>query len=172
MRIVVLFAAAVLLMPAAGMAQIQISTWATDSRTGCKIWNMVPQPNETITWSGACQNGIAQGVGVLQWFEAGRPGDRYEGAMRDGKQTGHGVIVSAEGQRYDGNFSDGAMSGHGVYTYRNGDHYDGEWRNGTPNGLGRFVSATGGTVFGLWNNGCYSENGRKVAVAVAPSSCH
>ena len=44
----------------------------SDPRTGCKVVNANPQPNECMTWSGGCENGFAQGQGVLRWFESGR----------------------------------------------------------------------------------------------------
>jgi len=172
MRIPAIFAAGVLLLAAPGLAQAQMSTWSTDARTGCKIWNLVPQVDETMTWTGACKDGVAAGTGVLQWFEGGRLGDRYEGELVDGKQSGHGVIVSVDGRRYDGNFRDGTMSGHGVYSYPSGERYDGEWRDGKPNGLGRFISPVNGTVEGNWTNGCFKNEKVRLAVGVLPSTCH
>jgi len=56
--IALLFAA----LPAAG----QTSGWIADARTGCKVINLTPKPPETISWSGSCANGLAQGSGVLQ----------------------------------------------------------------------------------------------------------
>jgi hypothetical protein len=171
MRIPVIIAVGVLLVSTPALAQTQLSTWSVDAHTGCKLWNIAPLPNETMTWSGACRNGLGQGQGVLQWFEAGRPGDRYEGELRDGKQTGHGVITSTDGRRYEGDFRDGTMSGNGTYSSPNGDHYDGEWRSGKPNGVGRFVSVVGGTYDGFWTNGCFKDGARRAAVIVALSSC-
>jgi hypothetical protein len=160
-----------LLVAAPGAARAQLGNWSTDANTGCKIWNMAPQPNETVTWTGSCSDGMAQGTGVLQWFESGRLGDRFEGSIRDGKPTGHGVVASADGTRYDGDFGDGTMNGHGELTLPNGDHYDGEWRNGRPNGVGRFVSAINGTYDGVWRDGCFKDGKKRVAVAVAASAC-
>src|SRR5437762_8118023 len=45
--------------------------WTADPQTGCRVWNGAPQPNETISWSGRCRNGLAQGPGVVQWLEDG-----------------------------------------------------------------------------------------------------
>jgi hypothetical protein len=177
MRIPVMIAVGVLLastpalVSTPALAQTQLSTWSVDQRTGCKVWNIAPQVNETISWSGACRNGVGEGRGVLQWFEGGQPGDRYEGELHDGKQTGHGVITSADGRSYDGDFRDGTMSGHGLYTDTSGDRYDGEWRNGKPNGVGRFVSAMRGTFDGYWTNGCFKDGTRRAAVIVALSTC-
>jgi len=172
MRILIMAALGALLAAMPGVARAQLSTWSTDQKTGCRVWNLAPQQAETVTWSGACKNGVGQGEGVLQWYESGKPGDRYEGELRDGKQTGHGTITSVDGRSYDGSFRDGNMNGHGVFTYPNGDRYDGEWRNGRPNGIGRFVNAINGTLEGNWVNGCLTQGDKRAAVAVAPSSCH
>jgi phosphate-selective porin len=39
-----------------------------DSRIACNVWNERAQRDETagFSWSGNCQNGYAQGQGVLQ----------------------------------------------------------------------------------------------------------
>jgi hypothetical protein len=47
--------------------------WVTDSKAGCRVWNPAPKPNENVTWSGACENGYAQGQGVEQWYSDGKP---------------------------------------------------------------------------------------------------
>src|SRR5262245_8366526 len=53
-------------------------SWIADQR-GCKVANTFPRPGETITWSGPCKNGYADGDGVMQWFLDGKEDDRYEG---------------------------------------------------------------------------------------------
>jgi hypothetical protein len=47
-----------------GAATAQEGAWIADTSVGCQVWNPHPQPNETIWWSGACANGLAQGRGV------------------------------------------------------------------------------------------------------------
>jgi hypothetical protein len=78
--------------------------WIADSRTGCKVWNPAPQARETIHWSGRCKGGYAQGRGTLQWFENGKPGDRYDGEYEAGKRSGHGVVVERNGTRIEGDW--------------------------------------------------------------------
>ncbi len=78
--------------------------WIADSKTGCKVWNPAPQAHETIHWSGKCQGGYASGDGTLQWFENGRPGDRYEGEYQDGKRNGHGTVTMGNGTRIEGDW--------------------------------------------------------------------
>ena len=78
--------------------------WIADSKTGCKVWNPSPQAHETIRWSGGCQNGYAQGKGTLEWFENGKPGDRYVGEYQEGKRNGHGVVTMSNGTRIEGDW--------------------------------------------------------------------
>jgi hypothetical protein len=78
--------------------------WIADSHTGCKVWNALPQPDESVTWSGPCKGGLANGQGTLQWFEHGRPDVRYDGEYQDGKRNGHGVVTDTHGNRVEGDF--------------------------------------------------------------------
>ena len=39
------------------IAQTVQPEWIADPRTGCRVWNDRPQPNETIVWSGAQWDG-------------------------------------------------------------------------------------------------------------------
>lgn len=79
-------------------------SWITDSKTGCKIWNPSPEARETIRWSGGCEGGYAQGKGTLQFFENGKPGDRFEGEYQAGKRNGHGVVTMSNGTRIEGDW--------------------------------------------------------------------
>lgn len=78
--------------------------WIADSKTGCKVWNPSPQAHETIRWSGGCEGGYARGKGTLQFYENGRPADRYEGEYQAGKRNGHGVVVMGNGTRIEGDW--------------------------------------------------------------------
>src|ERR1019366_7901448 len=61
--------------------------WIADAQSGCRIWNPRPEPYDGVTWPGACQNALAQGRGVEQWFKNGQPSNRYEGEFLDGKEN-------------------------------------------------------------------------------------
>ncbi len=67
--------------------------WIKDERTGCAVWKQDPRPNESVTWSGACEGGRASGDGVLQWYKEGKPIGRYEGEYHDGKRHGRGICT-------------------------------------------------------------------------------
>ena len=94
-------------VPLATIAQTQSGRspeWIADAKTGCKVWNPAPQARETIQWSGGCEGGYAQGKGRLQWYENGRPGDRYDGEYRAGKRNGHGTVTMSNGKRIEGDW--------------------------------------------------------------------
>lgn len=76
--------------------------WITASNKPCKIWNPAPAPNESVTWSGPCENGFANGKGVLKWTENGKPDAVFEGTYYKGKRNGAGVITLPDGQRQQG----------------------------------------------------------------------
>ena len=133
--------------PAAAQAPPPGPGWVTDTRTGCRVWNTNPKTNLSASWSGPCQNRVAQGHGVLQWSANDRPGDRYEGDLVGGKYDGHGVYISADGFRYDG-----------------------EWRDGRANGSGELTTKTA-SYNGRWVDGCFRDGDRRAWVGVAASTC-
>ncbi len=103
--------AAVLLLAAAAYAQAPKPAapepgWITASNKPCKIWNPAPQPDESVTWSGGCDNGYASGQGVLKWTENGKPDMEFEGMYDHGKRNGPGVVITPDGQRLQGMWID------------------------------------------------------------------
>lgn len=89
-------------------------SWIADSKTGCKVWNPSPEARETIRWSGSCEGGYAQGKGTLQFFENGKPGDRFEGEYQAGKRNGHGVVTMSNGTRIEGDWRNDVLLQLGV----------------------------------------------------------
>ena len=137
------FAVLICLLALSNFGQADQPGWMADAQTGCRVWNARPQPNERVTWSGACQNGFAQGEGVEQWFQNGQPSIRYEGEFRHGKHNGHGVQTFADGSRYEGEFRDGTRNGYGIATLPMAAVTRGiqGWR-GTAEALKRWPTAT------------------------------
>jgi hypothetical protein len=136
-----------LLTPMMVVAQPSERGWTADARTGCRVVNPHPQPDETVTWSGACKNGFAEGQGLLQWFQSKRPFERYEGEMLGGQMDGHGTLITGNGGRYVGGF-----------------------HNGKADGFGEWTSARG-NASGLWTNGCFNSGGVRAWVGGDSSAC-
>ena len=111
-----------------------------ENNPACVVWNGNPHEQETVTWSGACANGKAQGRGTEVWryFEDGEwKESKYEGGMKDGKKHGPGVYVWASGNRYEGDYKDDKLHGRGTYHFANGDECEGDWREGKLLGTGK-----------------------------------
>jgi len=170
-------------------------SWIEDSKTGCRIRNPAPQPRESVTWSGACPNGIAEGTGILQWFDDDRPTDRYEGELSDGWASGRGIATSTViADRYEGEWREGWRHGEGVYSFANGDRYagdwfegmrtgrgtmvwadgaryEGEWLDSKPNGQGVYTDAADAVFSGTWQSGCFRDGNRRLAVGTTATEC-
>jgi MORN repeat len=149
-------------------AQAQAGGWITDTSAGCKVWNPHPQPNESVHWSGACANGLAQGRGAAQWFRNTLPFETDEGEWRTGRQAGYGTQVWPSG-RYDGDLVDGEPHGHGVMIVQ-AARYEGDFRNGRPDGAGTLTDGHG-SFSGAWTNGCFRDGSRKASFGVPLSTC-
>src|SRR5208337_1210310 len=57
---------------------------------GCKVWIPYSYPGISVTWAGQCPDGLADGTGVLHFFEYGRPtsdnhGKRFRGYLDEQK---------------------------------------------------------------------------------------
>ncbi|MBS0550007.1 MAG: hypothetical protein JSR24_19815 [Proteobacteria bacterium] len=135
---------------AIGVAQAENapSGWIPDPKTGCKVWDAAPDPEERVTWSGDCAGGMAEGKGTLQLFIGNKPGARYEGDMRNGRADGHGINTLPDGTRYEG-----------------------AWRNNVAHGLGTLTKPGGEKFEGNWTNGCLKLGAAELTVGVAPQSC-
>jgi hypothetical protein len=165
----VLIASALFLGFSAAYAQSsQAGDFVADAKTGCKVWNPHPQPNERAIWSGNCVNGLAQGTGSLQWLNNNKPYEKDQGDWSEGRQSGRGTQEWFSGS-YDGELRDGEPQGRGALTLRS-SRYEGEFRNGKPNGAGAVTSLEG--VFkGIWREGCLVGDKRKISFAVPSSTC-
>lgn len=108
-HICALAAAMILLVCVPALAQTDkpaAPDWITTTNNACKVWNPQPQPNESVTWSGACKDGLASGKGVLHWTEDGKPDAEFDGEYANGKRNGPGVIITPDGKRFEGFWSD------------------------------------------------------------------
>ena len=128
-------------------AQHANPTLVADPKTGCKVWDLYYDPADSISWSGPCVDGLAEGNGVLRWSVGGKPFMRFEGGYHVGKETGHGVSA-----------------------WVNGSRFDGEFRGGLPNGTGTYT--VGKRVYtGNWINGCFRQGTRTAAAHTTLQDC-
>jgi hypothetical protein len=84
---------------------------------------------------------------VVQWFEHGRPIDRFEGTFRHGKREGFGR-----------------------YAWPTGELFEGSYANDLPSGQGT-VTIDGVSFAGTWNRGCLAQSGKRIAIGVPLRTC-
>jgi len=141
--------------------------WIADAKSGCRVWDPNPQLEESVTWSGACANGRAEGHGVVQWSKRDFPYETDQGEWHDGRQVNNGKQSWTTG-RYDGELANGEPNGHGVLTVQK-LRYEGEFHGGKPNGFGT-LTAGNEIVRGTWKDGCLLGR-RKASIGVPLSAC-
>lgn len=143
--------------------------FVADPVSGCQVFNPHPTPGESVSWTGECVNGLAQGHGNLRWLRSTTVIETDEGQWNQGRQSGRGRQAWGSGS-YEGELLNGEPSGHGIMNLLRG-RYEGEFRNGKPNGMGTATTLEG--VFqGIWKDGCLADGKRKLAFGVSSSNCH
>lgn len=106
--------------------------WETDT-AGCKVWNPAPVPNETVTWSGRCINGFADGYGTETWYENGKIGNVITGTIIKSRFSGTVTVKYPDGIVYKGKLrgtGSGGPDGEGSITYPSGRAYRVRYLNG------------------------------------------
>ena len=102
-------------------------------QNNCKVWVPEADQGESVTWTGKCIDGYAEGSGAIIWLVNGKPtGDRGELALRAGKANGKGTLSFADGSSYSGGFVDGVRSGVGVTATPGKPLCHSDWRNDEP----------------------------------------
>jgi hypothetical protein len=122
-------------------------SWLFEPDVGCRMWDWHPAPEDTTTWTGSCKSGTLIGRGVVQWFEHGRPIDRFEGTFVAGRRHGPGR-----------------------YRWNDEDWYVGFYEDDVPNGFGT-ANIAGEAFSGQWRGGCFQQGTRTVAIGVPRKSC-
>ena len=120
---------------------------------GCYVWQSSLTPGATVTWTGECVGGFAQGAGTLTWiWDGGRRTDTGHLVVR-GKQTGDWVLRLADGGVEEGPYVAGARHGDWVVRRPNGDVHEGPYVDGEPHGHWVVRSANGNVGEGPYVDG-------------------
>lgn len=96
----------------------------------------------------------------VQTFENG---DVYEGAFKDGRKHGKGILKTRNNRTYEGDWINDKPHGFGINTFPNGKVYSGEFKNGRPIGPGQWTYSDGRTFSGTWINGSFINEQDKFA---------
>ena len=161
--------------------------WLTDSNTQCAVFDGNARAGDTVSWSGACVDGLASGQGTAAFNNNGAvfesftanfakgvaqdghvvarwgKGWSYDGNDAHGQFNGAGVLINDQGDRFEGNWVDGKMNGQGVLIRASGERYNGEWKNDLPNGKGVLTQADGATLAGNFEDGKFIAEARNEA---------
>lgn len=128
-------------------APCEDGTWLFDPENGCRMWDWHPAPEDGVTWTGTCRAGLKEGKGSAQWYEHGRPIDRFDGTYRGGQRTGPGH-----------------------YRWTEAEVFEGRYVAGLPHGPGT-IRIAGQSYTGQWNHGCLELDGKVIAVGTPIASC-
>jgi len=103
----------------------------------------------TVTWSGRCSDGYADGKGTMTWSN----GNRYEGDVYVGVISGKGNFYWANGDWYEGDFKNGRRDGIGTQHFGCTGQYYGEFHNNVMDGVGVMSMVDGNRYEGVFRNG-------------------
>ena len=143
-----------------------------EANSGCKVFAAHPAADLKVSWSGACENGYAEGEGTQIWSNVSRyegevhggiasgkgkyywaNGDWYEGDFKEDHRDGVGTQYFGCSGRYQGTFHAGVIDGVGTFYLANGDRYEGDVRNGKMEGVGTLYLAHGNRYEGAFRAG-------------------
>ena len=119
---------------------------------GCHVWSAAPQPNTSVTWTGDCVGGLAEGTGTLTWSWDGNR-QTEAGHLVGGKTNGHWVIRFTDGTIHEGSFVDAEESGHWVFRRADGTIAEGPFVNGQMHGSWMIRFADGTVEERLYSDG-------------------
>jgi pimeloyl-ACP methyl ester carboxylesterase len=80
-----------------------------DKKNKCTVWFKNGFPEDSVSWSGGCKDGLASGEGIMTGYVKGNPSSKYVGKMENGKPNGNGVFTFAGNLKLEGNFSNGEI---------------------------------------------------------------
>ena len=119
----------------------------------CYVWNLNVQLVESVTWTGECSAGLAEGRGTLtyEWPPDGL--QEVEGTLRFGKVHGATVLTNGDGSTTEGVFVYGKEHGIWVLRFADGTVHEGPFVQGNRHGDWILREADGGVHQGAFVNG-------------------
>ena len=127
---------------------------------GCYVWDGYLNVDQTVTWTGECSGGRAQGEGTLKWvWEGGNKTSESTGSLQDGKRHERWVVREADGDVWEGSYLEGKRHGDWVWRTADGSVWEGPFVSGKLQGrwVGRYKdgsvhegSAADGKRHGNW----------------------
>ncbi|MFO1247123.1 MAG: hypothetical protein U1E93_02625 [Alphaproteobacteria bacterium] len=148
--------------------------WLKDG--ACALYSAGAGSGDTVSWTGACVDGYAEGLGTATFTHDGQTqsftanfkrgvipdghvitrwgaGWSYDGDTVGGRFQGPGILTTDAADRFEGQWQDGKMNGFGLLRRANGERYAGDWKDDKPNGLGELFHADGSKLAGTFAEG-------------------
>jgi len=112
-------------------AQAEDGTWLT-STGGCRLFDPAKKipADLKISWSGTCQNGLAEGSGNFEGTWGSGRWIRGEAGFRNGRRHGTWKLVSSTGSRNFRTYKDGVLHGAAARIFPNGTYGEYIYVNG------------------------------------------
>ena len=130
------------------------------NQPGCYVWNSYFQPDETVTWTAACAEGLAQGTGMLtEAWDGGKKAKEKTGRLVKGKAQGRWAYRDQDGTVAEGSYEAGKRHGRWIERLADGTVQEGSYEAGNRQGrwVLHFASGTvmegpfvGGNQQGQW----------------------
>ena len=138
--------------------------WMKDSRTGCALFFSQQKPisPNSVSWSGMCSKGMAQGMGILKWRNLDGGMNEFKGEVHMGLRSGKGIESLSDGQKYKGGFLANLYHGSGQLFETGNQVYQGEWRLGLMHGGGVWTPVSHRRFQGKLKNGLPFEGKMQV----------
>jgi hypothetical protein len=157
--------------------------WVSDPVSSCALFDAGLKPGDVVRWSGACQDGRAEGSGTATFSNNNVPfesftgvftggaavdgsvtvtwghGWSYDGEMLHGRFDGEGILVNDSQDHFEGWWNGGKLDGMGSVIHQNGERYDGAWKNDQPNGHGILTRTDGRKLEGEFHDGKFVQGG-------------
>ncbi|WP_396167610.1 LamG-like jellyroll fold domain-containing protein [Flavobacterium sp.] len=128
------------------------------SDNGCIVLTNYPDVI-SVSWSGNCKDSLANGKGILKYYNSNGAVTIYEGETFNGYRNGKGTYNWTTGEKYDGEWKDDKPNGLGIYTYPNGSKYEGQLSDGKKNGNGILTDINGDKYEGEWKGDLHNGQG-------------
>jgi hypothetical protein len=148
--------------------------WLKDG--ACSLFSAGAKPGDTVSWTGACVDGYAEGLGTATFTHDGQSqiftanfahgvipdghvitrwgaGWSYDGETVSGRFQGPGILTTDASDRFEGQWTGGKLNGFGLLRRANGERYAGDWKDDKPNGSGELFHTDGTKLAGTFADG-------------------
>ena len=106
-----------------------------DSRPKCYVWRQSLKRDESVTWTGSCADGRADGLGVLKWSWKGTAfrvvAVEGTGILRNGRMEGRWIERFVRGTVWEGLYLEGKRHGRLVSCFPGEGTWIEIWVDGT-----------------------------------------